>query len=132
MPKVIISASGMATGGRILHHLKHYAGDKRNTILLAGYQAEGTRGDRLARGEKEIKIHGKMVRIEAEVAKLDSMSAHADYMEILTWLRNFRHPPRKVFITHGEEKAAKALKKHIEEELGWHVVIPAPMQQEEF
>ncbi|HTK85755.1 MAG TPA: MBL fold metallo-hydrolase, partial [Patescibacteria group bacterium] len=98
MPRIIISASGMATGGRVLHHLKHYIGDARNTILLAGFQAEGTRGDRLARGEKEIKIHGYMCPVKAQIVRMDSLSAHADYSEILDWLGHFRAPPRKVFV----------------------------------
>jgi metallo-beta-lactamase family protein len=132
MPKIIISASGMATGGRVLHHLKHMAGDRRNTILLAGYQAEGTRGDRLARGEREIKIHGQMRAVEAEIVKMDSMSAHADSGEILTWLGHFRRPPKKTFITHGEVSSAEALRKKIETQLGWDAVVPAYMQKVEF
>jgi len=131
MPKIIISASGMATGGRILHHLKYYVGDQRNTVLLAGYQAEGTRGDRLARGEKETKIHGQIWPVRAEIAKLDNMSAHADSGEILTWLKNFTRPPRKVFITHGEPSSAQGLKKKIEEAFGWKVEVPVYMQIEE-
>jgi metallo-beta-lactamase family protein len=126
MPKVIISASGMATGGRVLHHLKHLIGDPRNAVLLAGFQAPGTRGDRLARGESSLKIHGQDYPVRAEVAQIDSMSAHADYEEILDWLRNFRSPPRAVFITHGEPDAAAAMRQHIDEELGWkNVVVPA-------
>ena len=123
MPKVIISASGMATGGRVLHHLKHYVGDPRHTILLPGYQAAGTRGDRLARGETSLKIHGHEWPVRAEIAQLDTMSAHADYAEILDWLRNFRVPPRKVFITHGEPEAANAMREHVIETLGWRDVI---------
>lgn len=125
MPKVIISASGMATGGRVLHHLKHLVGDPRNTVLLAGFQAAGTRGDRLARGERSLKIHGHDYPVQAEIAQLDTMSAHADYAEILDWLRNFRAPPRQVFITHGEPEAAEAMRAHIIETLGWqNVIVP--------
>ncbi|MGZ9097509.1 MAG: MBL fold metallo-hydrolase RNA specificity domain-containing protein [Micavibrio sp.] len=131
MPKVIISASGMATGGRVLHHLKHYIGDPRNTILLAGFQAAGTRGDRLARGEKEIKIHGHFWPVRAEIVKLDNMSAHADYSEILTWLENFSSPPRRVFVTHGEIEAAEAMKEKIEEKFGWNVTVPSYMHRAE-
>lgn len=131
MPKIIISASGMATGGRILHHLKYYLGDRRHAILLAGYQAEGTRGDRLARGEKEIKIHGQMWPVHAGIFKLDNMSAHADSGEILSWLGHFTSPPRKTFITHGAISAAEALKKKIEEQFSWNVDIPVYQQQEE-
>lgn len=125
MPKIIISASGMATGGRVLHHLKYYIGDARNTVLLAGFQAEGTRGDRLARGEKEISIHGQMWPVRAQIVKLDNMSAHADYNEILTWLGNFNAQPRRVFITHGEPEAAQAMQGHIAERFGWDAHIPS-------
>ncbi len=131
MPKIIISASGMATGGRVLHHLKHYLGDPRNTILLAGFQAEGTRGDRLARGEKELKIHGTMWPVAAEIVKMDNMSAHADYAEILTWLENFTDTPRRVFITHGEKEAAGAMRDRVREKFGWDTIVPAYMHQEE-
>lgn len=124
MPKIIISASGMATGGRVLHHLKNYASDSKNTILFTGYQAEGTRGDRIIRGEKEVKIHGEMVPIRAHIEILENMSAHADYQEVLQWLQNFTQAPRKVFITHGEALAAKALKERISAELGWKCEIP--------
>ena len=132
MPKIIVSASGMATGGRVLHHLKHYLGDERNTILLAGFQAAGTRGDRLARGESEIKIHGQMWPVKAEIAMLDTMSAHADYGEMLTWMEHFQRAPRRVFITHGEITAANAMKRHIEEKFGWDVIVPAYLHTEEF
>lgn len=131
MPKIIISASGMATGGRVLHHLKHYVGDQRNTVLLAGYQAAGTRGDSLARGEKEIKIHGQMWPVRAQIVKLDNMSAHADYSEILKWMSNFRGSPRKIFVTHGEPVAAASLQKKIIEKYGWNAVVPTYLQTEE-
>lgn len=124
MPKIVISASGMATGGRILHHLKHYVGDARNTILLPGFQAYGTRGDRLARGEKEIKIHGRMWPVSAEITQLDNMSAHADFTEILTWLEGIGSPPRKIFITHGEYEAAYGMKQKIAEKFGWNAFVP--------
>jgi len=129
MPKVIISASGIATGGRVLHHLKHYVGDPRNTVLLAGFQAAGRRGDRLARGEKEIKFHVHLWPVRAEIVKLDNMSAHA-YSEILTWLENFSSPPRRVFVTHGEIEAAEAMKEKIEEAFGWNVLVPSYMHKE--
>lgn len=131
MPRIIISASGMATGGRVLHHLKRFVGDSRNTILLAGFQAAETRGDRLARGETEIKIHGQMWPVRAEIVKLDSMSAHADYNEILTWLDDFKAQPRKVFVTHGEGAAAASMRQKIADKFGWDVVVPAYMHSEE-
>jgi len=131
LPTVIISASGMATGGRILHHLKHYIGDERNTVLFAGYQAAGTRGARLVHGETEIKIHGHLYPVRAEISMLDSLSAHADYQDILDWLGHFREQPRKVFLTHGEPEAASSLKFKIEEHLDWRVEIPEYLQEEE-
>jgi metallo-beta-lactamase family protein len=123
-PKVILSASGMATGGRILHHLKVFAPDSRNTILLTGYQASGTRGASILEGRPEVKIHGEMVPIRAEVANISELSAHGDYEEILTWMKGFNHPPRKVFITHGDPNASLSLKEHIEERFGWVCSIP--------
>lgn len=131
MPKVIISASGMATGGRVLHHLKHYLGDPRNTILLVGYQAAGTRGERLAHGESEIKFHGQMWPVRAQLEKLDNLSAHADYQEILNWLDNFNSPPRKVFVTHGEPTAAQSMRHKIEEKFGWNAIVPEYQHEEE-
>jgi len=125
MPKVIISASGMATGGRILHHLKHYAPQRRNTILLSGFQAAGTRGAALRDGTKELKIHGEIVPVRAEVASLDMMSAHADRGELLRWLRGFKSPPRMTFVTHGETQGSEALCKSIADELGWPAKVPA-------
>ncbi len=130
-PKVIVSASGMATGGRVLHHLTHYLGDDRNTVLLAGFQAAGTRGNRLARGEKEIKIHGRMWPVHARIELMASLSAHADYGEMLAWLGNFTSPPRKVFITHGEPEAARALQGHIHGRFGWTCEIPTYAQSVE-
>lgn len=124
MPKIIISASGMMTGGRILHHLKVFAPDPKNTILMTGFQAGGTRGARLLKGERELKIHGQMVPVRARVEYLTNTSAHADYEEILTWLARFNRAPRNVFITHGEPEAANSLKKHIETQLGWSCEIP--------
>jgi metallo-beta-lactamase family protein len=129
MPCVIISASGMATGGRILHHLKRFMGDARSTILLAGYQAAGTRGDRLARGEKEIKIHGQMHPVRAEVVRLDNMSAHADYAGILGWMGHFTIHPRKVFVTHGESSSAESLAGKIKGQYGWDAVVPEYAQE---
>ncbi|WP_420340769.1 MBL fold metallo-hydrolase RNA specificity domain-containing protein [Roseibium sp.] len=99
MPKFIFSASGMATGGRILHHLKHYAPGLRNLILFAGYQAGGTRGTAIAAGAKSVKIHGGEVPIRAKVNSLDMLSVHADANEIMRWLGNFKRPPTLTFVT---------------------------------
>lgn len=131
MPSVIVSASGMATGGRVLHHLKRFITDSKHTILFTGYQAGGTRGDRIIKGEKEIKIHGQFHPVHARIENLDTLSAHADYEEILTWLRHIVKPPRKVFITHGEPRASLSLKEKIEKEFGWTVVIPEYLQSED-
>jgi len=123
-PKVVISASGMATCGRVLHHLKAFAPDARNTILLAGFQAAGTRGRALQEGARELKIHGLWVPVNAEVAHLDMLSAHADAQELMRWLSACPRPPRKVFIVHGEPEAAEALRIRIGRELGWPAVVP--------
>ncbi len=129
MPKVIISASGMATGGRVLHHLKSYAPDARNTILFAGFQAGGTRGAAMVGGVDSVKIHGEYVPVRAEVKNLEMLSAHADADEILRWLKGFKTPPRTTFITHGEPSASDALRHRIEDELGWTCVVPDHGQQ---
>lgn len=129
-PKIIVSASGMATGGRVLHHIKAFASDSRNTILFAGFQAGGTRGDRMIRGEKEVKMLGEIIKINAEVTSLNNLSAHADQNEILDWLKKFKKSPRKVFITHGEPNAANNLKIQIEKKLNWNCVVPHYLQTE--
>ena len=124
MPKVILSASGMATGGRVLHHLKHYAPDPKNAILFAGFQAGGTRGAAMVAGAETIKIHGEYVPVRATVFNIENLSAHADVDEILRWLSSFKAPPRVTFITHGEPAASDALRQRIEEQLGWNCVVP--------
>lgn len=129
VPKVIISASGMATGGRVLHHLKRYAPDRRNTILFAGFQAAGTRGAQMLAGAETIKIHGEFVPVRAEVENLSMLSAHADANEIMRWLGNFRAPPRMTFIVHGEPDASAALRQRIERELGWACRAPQLLEQ---
>ena len=124
MPKIVISASGMLTGGRILHHLKHYGPDHRNTILLAGFQAGGTRGAALRDGARELKIHGQLVPIRAEVVSLDMFSAHADRDELLRWLGGFEAAPRMTFVTHGELEASDTFRHCIQEKLGWNARVP--------
>lgn len=123
-PAIILSASGMAEGGRVLFHIAHYGPHPENTILFAGYQAGGTRGDRILRGDKEVKIHGQWVPINARVVNLESLSSHADYEETLQWLKGFKSAPKEVFITHGEEDAAESLKAKIEQTLGWKATVP--------
>lgn len=127
-PAVIISASGMATGGRVVHHLKAFAPDRRNTILLAGYQAAGTRGAALAAGAREVKIHGDYVPVRAEVVSLGSLSAHADRDELLRWVGRLPRPPRRVFLTHGEPLAADRLRQAIEERHGWPCTVAEHLQ----
>jgi metallo-beta-lactamase family protein len=124
MPKVIVSASGMATGGRVLHHLKAFGGDRRNTILFSGFQAAGTRGRDLIEGRREVKIHGQWFAIQAEVADISMLSAHADADEIMRWLGGFETPPRKTFVVHGEPAASEALRVRIARELHWDVGAP--------
>lgn len=130
-PMIIIAASGMATGGRVVHHLKTFAPDARNTILFVGYQAGGTRGGAMLAGAASIKIHGEYIPVRAEVVSIDNLSAHADYIEILDWLKHFETPPRQTFITHGEPQAADALRHRIEESLGWQTVVPEYLQNVE-
>jgi metallo-beta-lactamase family protein len=127
-PMVIIAGSGMATGGRVVHHLKAYAPDPRNTILFAGFQAEGTRGAAMLKGAEIIKIHGEYVPVLAQIESIDSLSAHADYAQILEWLKKMKKAPRQVFVTHGEQEAALAMVQHIEEELHWSARVPDYME----
>jgi metallo-beta-lactamase family protein len=125
-PWMVIAGSGMCNGGRVLHHLKAHLGDPNVTVLFTGYQAEGTMGRRILEGEPEVKIFGQPVAVGANVARLDMLSAHADYEEMLRWLRGFKAEPKKIFIVHGEPDASLAMKGHIETELGWkNLVIPA-------
>ncbi|MCP3710050.1 MBL fold metallo-hydrolase [Paraburkholderia sp. CNPSo 3274] len=123
-PMVIIAGSGMATGGRILHHLSLYASDPRNTIALVGYQAPGTRGAALEAHAPAIKLHGDYVRVRAEVSSITSLSAHSDYRETLRWLAGMTCPPIRTFVTHGEPAAADALRRRIVETLHWDCCVP--------
>ncbi|MEW6131061.1 MAG: MBL fold metallo-hydrolase [Acidobacteriota bacterium] len=123
-PAIIISASGMANGGRVLHHLSRYLPDPASSVIFVGYQAAGTRGRRLQDGEKEIKIHGEMVPVRARIESVGSLSAHADANELLRWLSSFKRPPKTTFIVHGEEASMNALRQKIITELGWNVAIP--------
>ena len=123
-PMIILSASGMATGGRVVHHLKAFAPNPNNTILFAGFQAAGTRGAAMLGGAESIKIHGEYVPVRAKVELISNLSAHADFSEIIAWLGGFQSPPKKTFITHGEPVAADAMRLHIEEQLHWRVTVP--------
>lgn len=123
-PMIIIAGSGMATGGRILHHLKTFAPDPRNAILLAGYQAGGTRGARLLAGERSLRIHGQDVHVRAEVHQLESLSAHADANELLAWVERAPRRPKRIFVTHGEAAAADTLRQALARRLGCEVTVP--------
>ncbi len=123
-PCVIISASGMASGGRVLHHLKSLVGDHRNSVVFVGFQAPGTRGAAMVGGAPQIKIHGSWFPVRAEIHSLDALSAHADAHELIAWMRRLPVPPRHTFVTHGEPAAADALRLRIQDELGWRVSVP--------
>jgi metallo-beta-lactamase family protein len=123
-PMVILSASGMATGGRVLHHLAQHAGNHRNMILLTGFQAPGTRGASLVSGAKSVRIHGRDVTVNAEVVQLQSASAHADANQLLAWLRTLPLAPDQVYVVHGEMGASDELRKRIKHELGWRAIVP--------
>ena len=123
-PMIILSASGMASGGRVVHHLKAFAPNPNNTILFVGFQAAGTRGSAMLNGAESIKIHGQYVPVNADVEFVSNLSAHADFSEITAWLRGFETPPKTTFITHGEPVAADAMRLHIEEELRWKTIVP--------
>ena len=129
MPKIIISASGMATGGRVLHHLKHYAPDPRSSILFAGYQAAGTRGATMVSGASKVKIHGQYIPIRAEVHNLSMLSAHADTDEIMRWLGGFETAPSHCFLNHGEPQAADTLRLRIKDEMGWKVQVVEHLEE---
>jgi metallo-beta-lactamase family protein len=130
-PMIILAGSGMATGGRVIHHLEAFAPDPRNTILFAGFQAAGTRGATIMSGADSVKIHGQYVPVRAEVRILSNLSAHADYAELLEWLDHFDVAPRQIFITHGEPVAADALRHRIEERKGWRCKVPDYREQVE-
>lgn len=123
-PKIVIAGSGMAAGGRVLHHLAHGLPDPRCTVLFVGFQAAGTRGRSLLEGASEVKIHGKLIPVKARITALPQLSAHADQNEILAWLKTCPRPPRWVFLQHGEPDSARALQAKIKETLGWDTLIP--------
>ncbi|MCM2281773.1 MAG: MBL fold metallo-hydrolase [Bdellovibrionaceae bacterium] len=128
-PSIIIAASGMATGGRVLHHLKTLAPDPKNTILFAGFQAGGTRGDLMVRGAQEIKIHGEYWKVRADVMNLETLSAHADSDEILEWIQTLDRSPKQIFVTHGEPEAADELRRRISDNLGISALVPDLYQE---
>lgn len=121
--KIIIAASGMLTGGRVLEYLKHYIGDSRNTVLIIGFQAEGTRGRSLINKTHEVKVHGKYYAVKANVSEIEGLSAHADQRELINWIRKFEKPPKQILLVHGEPCALEALRVKIQTELGFSVKI---------
>lgn len=127
-PAVIIAASGMATGGRVLHHLKALAPNPRNSLLFSGFQAGGTRGADIVAGARSVRMHGMDVPINAQVFAMENLSAHADADEIIQWLRGLRTAPRQTYVVHGEPHAADTLRRRISLELGWSVCVPEHLQ----
>jgi metallo-beta-lactamase family protein len=128
-PAIIVSASGMGTGGRVLHHLKQRLRDARNTVVLTGFQAAGTRGRRLLEGERAVKIFGRYVPVRAEIADLTQFSVHADQSELIDWLKRSPSIPEIVFVVHGEPEASTALRDAIERKLGWCVSVPRYLER---
>lgn len=130
-PAILLSSSGMIAGGRVEHLIKAKGPNDKNSIVLVGYQAAGTRGEALMNGKKQLRIHGQLVPIHAEVHSLQGLSAHADYEGILDWLAHFKKEPAKTFIVHGEPESAKAMQEHIKERLNWDVIVPEQDQIEQ-
>jgi metallo-beta-lactamase family protein len=122
-PCVILSASGMATGGRIMHHLRHRLPDARNLVLFVGYQSPGTRGHRLLSGERELKLFGELVPVKAEIRSISGFSAHADYAEMMRWMDGFKSPPKQTLLVHGEPDALEAQRARLAAR-GWPVKVP--------
>jgi metallo-beta-lactamase family protein len=128
-PAIILAGSGMATGGRVLSHLMRFGPEPQHTFIFTGFQAGGTRGDQLVHGARSVKIYGQIVPIRAEVAQLEMLSAHADADEILQWLRGFDAAPRLTFLQHGDPPASDALRRRIEQELGWRCHVPYYLEE---
>ena len=124
-PAIIVSSSGMASGGRVMHHLVRTLPDERNTVMFSGYQAAGTRGRRLEDGARQVRIHGKEIPVRARIERLDGLSAHADASELMRWLGTLPRAPQVCCLVHGEPKPMDALKARIERELGWKALTPA-------
>jgi len=130
-PAIVIAASGMATGGRVLHHLAAALPNPKNTVLFVGYQAAGTRGRQLVDGTKQVRIHGRDILVAARVERVDSMSAHADTGEIMRWLSGFSHAPAMTYLVHGEPVPLEALRARIQSELGWPVHVAQYLERVE-
>ncbi|HEY6466779.1 MAG TPA: MBL fold metallo-hydrolase RNA specificity domain-containing protein, partial [Candidatus Acidoferrales bacterium] len=123
-PCIIVSASGMVSGGRVLHHMEHRLPDSRSTVLLVGYQGEGTRGRQLLEGAKYLHLFGESVPVRAQVIEIGQLSAHAGKSELLRWLSGFQEPPKQTFLVHGEPPALNALHDAVKAKFGWNVTIP--------
>lgn len=121
---IILAGSGMATGGRVVHHLRMLLPDPRNTVVLAGFQAPGTRGEALQHHAEDVKIFGEWIPVRAEIVELTSMSAHGDYNELLTWLSSIKNKPKRVFVTHGEPISAESFRKKLDRRFGWRAEVP--------
>ena len=124
-PAILLAGSGMASGGRVVHHLKAFAPGERNLILLSGFQAAGTRGAALVGGADTIKIHGEWIPVRAEVVQLRSTSSHADYPQLVSWAKQMPVAPERIFVTHGEPGAADALRLYLRREISADVTVPA-------
>jgi metallo-beta-lactamase family protein len=123
-PAVIMSTSGMCTAGRIKHHLAHHVGDPACTVLFVGYQSQGTLGRQILDGNREVRIHGISRLVRARVEQIQGISGHADRAGLLKWLSHFQRPPRRLFITHGEQQASLALAEQVRRQMGWNVTVP--------
>lgn len=123
-PKIVVAGSGMVTGGRVLTYLQTHLSRKQSVVLLAGFQAEGTRGRRLIDGTKELKFYGKYYEVNCRVEQLDGLSAHADQRELLDWMSELREAPKQVFVVHGENQAADDMRLKIEETYHYNTAVP--------
>jgi metallo-beta-lactamase family protein len=128
-PKVVVAASGMVTGGRVLSYLEHYIGLPETSVVIIGYQGEGTRGRKLLEGAKEIKIHGKYYVVKAKIFEIQSLSAHGDQNDLLNWLSELANKPEKVFLVHGENEPADELRVKIQEKYGFDCIVPMMGQE---
>ena len=128
-PKVVIAASGMATGGRVLSYFEHYIGLSETTVIIVGYQAEGTRGRKLLEGAEEIKIRGRYYAVRANILEIEGLSAHGDQKDLLRWLSALESKPKKVFLVHGENEASDELRIKVKEQYGFDCSVPLMGQE---